>query len=233
MSDKNVQNQIDEINQKLDLVLEYVNSQRLKGEMVEDLVQDLSIVGKDAFQATVDELDRQGVEVDPGETRLLLVKLIKNTNNFSQVLNTFESILDLLNDLGPISREIIIDFIYKLHELEQKGYFEFFTTLTKVLDNVVSHYSMDDVQQLADNVVTILDTVKNLTQPDMLQAMNNAVNIYKDLDPTNVPEISLWKTIRIMNSPEMKKGFGFVITFLRTLSSQSKLMNGNQVKSKN
>lgn len=220
MSDKNVQNQIDEINQKLDLVLEYVNSQRLKGEMVEDLVQDLSIVGKDAFQATVNELDKQGVEVDPDETRLLLVKLIKNTNNFSQVLNTFESILDLLKDLGPISREIIIDSIYKLHELEQKGYFEFFTTLTKVLDNVVSHYSVHDVQQLADNVVTILDTVKNLTQPDMLQAMNNAVNIFKDLDPSDVPEYSLWKAMRELNSPEMRKGLGFIITFLKGLSAQ-------------
>lgn len=220
MSDNTVQNQIDEINQKLDLVLEYVNSQRLKGEMVEDLVQDLSIVGKDAFQGTVNELDRQGVDLDPDELRILLVKLIKNANNFSQVLNTFESIIDLLKDLGPIGHEVVIDLIYKLHEFEQKGYFEFFTTLTKVLDNIVSHYSAEDVQQLADNVVMILETVKNLTQPDMLQAMNNAVNIFKDLDPTDVPEYSLWKAMRAMNSPEMRKGLGFIITFLKGLAAQ-------------
>ncbi|NOY38416.1 MAG: DUF1641 domain-containing protein [Chlorobi bacterium] len=227
MSDKIIQTQINEINNKLDLVIQYVNDQRLKGDMVEDLVQDLSIIGKDAFQSAVIELDRQGVELDPEEIKVLLVKMIKNANNFSQVLNTFESMLDLMKDLGPISHEIIIDLIYKLQAFEQKGYFEFLTTLTKVFDNIVVHYSKEEVELLADNVVTILDTVKNLTQPDMLQAINNAVNIYKDLDPTNVPEITLWKTIRILNSPEMRKGFGFVITFLRSLTSRQRINNHN------
>mgnify|MGYP000123672055 CR=1 FL=1 len=195
--------------------------------MVEDLVQDLSIVGKDAFQSTVNELDRQGVELDPDEIRILLVKMIKNANNFSQVLNTFESILDLIKDLGPITHEVTIDLIYKLHEFEQKGYFEFITTLTTVFDNIVTHYSKEDVQLLADNVVMILDTVKNLTQPDMLQAINNAVNIFKDLDPTDVPEYSLWKTIRELNSPEMRKGLGFIITFLKGIASTEKKQISN------
>ena len=165
MSDKNVQNQIDEMNQKLDLVLEYVNSQRLKGEMVEDLVQDLSIVGKDAFQSTVDELDRQGVEIDGDEIRILLVKIIRNLNNISQVFSTFESILDLLKDMGPIAKDATIEMIYRLNEMEQKGYFEFLRAVGKVVDKVIAHYTKEDVEQLADNVVLILDTVKSLIPP--------------------------------------------------------------------
>lgn len=233
MSEKSLQLQIDQINEKLDLVLECTLDQKRRGMMLEDLAGDLSIISKDAFSSTVKELDNQGVEIDGDEIRILLVKIIRNLNNISQVFSTFESILDLLKDMGPITKDATIEMIYRLNEMEQKGYFEFFRAVSKVADKVIAHYTKEDVEQLADNVVLILDTVKSLTQPDMLQAMNNAVNIYKDLDPTNVPEISLWKTIRIMNSPEMKKGFGFVITFLRTLSSQSKLMNGNQVKSKN
>jgi uncharacterized protein YjgD (DUF1641 family) len=59
-----------------------------------------------------------------------------------------------------------------------------------------------------------------MTQPDMLKAMNNAVSIYKEMDTQNIPEYSLWKAFREMRSPEMKRGIGFMITFLKNLSNQ-------------
>ncbi len=219
MSETSLQQQIDDINRKLDLVLEYVNDQRLKGDVVQDLVQDLSIIGKDAYDTTVEELDKQNIEIDPDEVRVFFIKLLRNMNNFSVILNLFESMMDLSKDLAPLTKEATIDIIYKLHEMDRKGYFGFFSSLTRVLDNIVTHYTKEDVELLADNIVTILDTVKNLTQPDMLQAINNAVNIYKDLDPTNVPEYSLWKAMRTLNSTEMRKGIGFIITFFKGLST--------------
>lgn len=226
MNDTNIQQQINDINLKLDRVLEYVNDQRLKREMADDLMKDLSIIGKDAYQSTVDELDKQNIEIDPEEVKILVLKLLKNMNNFSVILNMFESIMDLSKDLAPLTREATIDFIYKLHELDSKGYFEFFSSVTKILDNIVTHYTKEDVELLADNIVTILDTVKSITQPDMLHAMNNAVAIYKDLDPVNVPEYSVWKAIRELSSPEMKKGIGFIFTYLKGLS-RGKTQNNN------
>jgi len=220
MSDTNIQQQINDINSKLDRVLEYVNDQKLKRDMVDDLLADLSIIGKDAYQSTVDELDKQNIEIDPDEVRILLIKLIKNMNNFSVILNMFESMMDLSKDLAPLTKEMAIEVIYKLNEFEQKGYFEFFKALTQVLDNVVTNYTKEDVELLAENIVTILDTVKSLTQPDMLHAINNAVAIYKDLDPVNVPEYSVWRAIRELSSPELKKGIGFILTYLKGLSKE-------------
>ncbi len=214
--------QIKEINQKLDLLLENVYQQRLKSEMIEDLISDVSIIGKDAFESSVDILDKQGVELDGEALQLMFFKLLKNANNFSMILNMFESMVDLMKDLGPIAKETGYDIIEKFHALEQKGYFEFFKEAIKIIDNIVTHYSVEDVRLLADNIVTIMDTLKNLTQPDMLQAMNNAVNIFKDLDPTNVPEYSVWKVMRELNSPEVKRGLGFVITFMKNLTPVEK-----------
>lgn len=217
----NVQEQINEINQKLDLLLQYVNEQRLKSETIEDLVSDVSLISKDAFSSVVYELDKQGIELNVNDIKLLAYKLLRNVNNFSQVMDMFESITDLLKDAGPIVNEVGIDFTNKLHEFEQKGYFEFFKELTNILDNIVSNYSPEDVKALADNIVTILDTVKNLTQPDMLNAINNAVSIFKNLDTNNIPEYSLWKVFREMNTPEMKRGLGFIMTFMKNLSQES------------
>jgi uncharacterized protein YjgD (DUF1641 family) len=221
MADKNIQIQIDEINQKLDLVLHYVNEQRLKSERMEDLVTDVSIIGKDIFDTAVYELDNQGIELDLEEMKMLVFKLIKNAGNFTRVLEMFESTTDFLMDAGPVAREVIIDFIKKLHEFEQKGYFSFFKELNHIMDNIIANYSDDDVRLLADNVVTILDTVKNLTQPEMLKAMNNAVNIYKNLGTEDIEEYSMFRALREMRSPEMKRGIGFIMTFLKNLSKEN------------
>ena len=193
MADKDIQKQIDDINAKLDEILVCATQQRLRSERVDDLVSDLSIIGKDAFSSTVTELDKQGIELNVDDIKHLVFKLIKNIDKFTDVVTTFESAHDLLQDLGPVAREVIIDVIKKMHDLEQKGYFEFFKEVGKIFDNIITHYSIEEVRSLADNVVTILDTVKNLTQPEMLSAMNNAVYIYQKLDIENIPEYSMWK----------------------------------------
>jgi uncharacterized protein YjgD (DUF1641 family) len=146
---------------------------------------------------------------------------MKNVGKVSYLIDTFESLYDLMQDLGPVANEMLIDMIRKMHALEQKGYFEFFAEMTRAMDNIVTHYSGEDVKLLADNVVTIMDTLKNITQPEMLQAMNNAVNVFQKLEVDDIPEYSIWKAMREMRSPEMKKGIGFMITFLKNLSNEN------------
>jgi len=220
MNDKSIQPQIDEINQKLDLVLHYVNQQRLKSEAIEDLVTDVSIVGRDVFKGVVNELDNQNIELDIDEIKILIFKLIKNVGNFANVLSAFESLNDFIKDAGPVVNEVMIDVIKKMHEFEKKGYFEFIKELMTVFDNIITNYSGEDVRLLSANIVTILDTIKNMTQPEVLGAMNNAVNIYKNLNPDDVEEYSMWKAFREMRTPEMKRGIGFLMLFLKNLSKE-------------
>jgi len=89
------------------------------------------------------------------------------------------------------------------------------------MDKVVTNYNSEDVKNLADNIVIILDVVKNITQPDVLQALNNAVNTYHKLDLENIPEYSVWKVMKELRTPEMKRGIGFLITFLKSLSANN------------
>jgi len=77
---------------------------------------------------------------------------------------------------------------------------------------------VEDVKALGDNIVTILNTVKNLTQPEMLHAINNAVSVYKNLDISVKEEISYWDLIKAARTPEMKRGMAFAIQFLKNLA---------------
>jgi uncharacterized protein YjgD (DUF1641 family) len=221
MAEKDLQKQIDDINVKLDTILECALTQKHRSERLDDLMADANIIAKDAFRSTVEELDRQGVELNWEDLKYLSLKFLKNIDKFTWVMSTFESVYDLMQDMGPVVRESIIDAIRKMAEMERKGYFEFFNELMRAADNVVTHYSGEDVRLLADNVVTILDTVKNMTQPDMLQAMNNAVNVFQKLEVEDIPDYTLWKAMKEMRSPEMRKGIGFMITFLKNLSNEN------------
>ncbi len=219
MNEKNIDIRIDALDNKLDLVLEYINQQRIKSEVVEDLISDVSIVGKDIYDASVKELENQSIEIDPDQLRLLGLNLVKNIGNFNDVMVLFGSILDFLKELGPIANELIIDLTKKMHELENKNYFAFFGELTKVLDNVVQNFTPADIRHLADNIVLIMQTVKNLTQPEMLTALNNAVKVYGSVGTETIPQYSIWKVLKEMKTPEMKSAMGFMITFMKSLTS--------------
>jgi len=218
MSEETIQLQIDAINRKLDLILEEVYAQRESRQSLQDLADDMSIIGKDIFKNTVIQLDKAGIEVDPEALTGIGLKLIRNLNNINEFLEMLESINDFMKDVGPIIHQVGLDTIHKLHELEQRGYIDFFRELSKSLDNIVTHFSADDVRALSDNIVFIMETVKNVTQPDMLKAINNALAIYKNLDMDNVEEYSIFKALMEFRKPEMKKGIGFMITFLKKMN---------------
>ena len=220
MADQNIQTQINEINRKLDLVLEEVYVQKQNREAILDLADDLSIVGKDVFKNTVIQLDKAGVELDSEAAAGLGIRLIKNIGAINQLLETLESFNDFIQDATPIAHQVGLDAIQKMNELDQKGYIDFFKELASIIDNIVTHFSVDDVRALADNIVTILETVKSLTQPDMLSAVNNAVHIFKNVDPNNIEEYSVWKLMREFNKPEMKRALGFMVTFLKNISAE-------------
>ena len=220
MTEQHIQQQIDDINRKLDIILEEVFAQKQNRESISDLMDDMSIIGRDAFKNSVIELDKAGVELDSEALKGTAIRLIRNIDNLNEFLDTLESINDFLRDVSPIMRQIGLDAIQKMNEMDQKGYIEFFRELTGIVDNVVTHFSVQDVQDLADNVVTILETVKGMTQPDMLKALDNGVKVYKSLDTKDIPEYSVWKVMREMNTPEMKRGIGFMITFLKNLTKE-------------
>ena len=224
MADNTTQ-QIAELNQKVDTILEYVNQQRLKSQAIDDLVADASIIGKDAYDSTVKALDEHEVILDPDQLRELGIRVAQNIGNFNTLLDTMSSAMDLLKDVGPIANEVIIDTTKKLNEFEQKGYFEFMKEFGAVIDNIVTHYGINDVRMLADNVVTILDSVKNLTQPEMLKSMDTAVKVFANMETDNVPEYSIFRVMREINKPEMKKAWGFLFTFLKNMSKINEINN--------
>lgn len=225
MENIKINERLDALEIKIDLLLEHVNQQRLNSNVIEDLVGDLSIIGKDFYDTTVEELDKRQVEIDPAEVTDLMISFLRNIENFKVVMNTFEMAIDLTKEMGPIANEAIIDFTKKMAVLEQKGYFELIKDFGPVIDNIVKGLTPQDMKDLAENVMLILHTVKDITQPNMLKSIDNAVHMYASIETEDIPSYSIWRLLREMNSPEMKKAFGFAITFMKNMSQNTKQNN--------
>jgi len=216
--DTNVQMQIDALDKKMDLILGYVQQQNLQSKMVEDLVSDLSIVGKDAYDSTVAELDKRQVELDPSELTGLAVSFLRNVGNIKTVMDTLEMAVDLGKEVGPIANEVIIDFTKQMNSLEQRGYFDFVKEIGPIIDNIVTGFSPQDLKELANNIVSILTIIKEMTQPEVLNTVQNAMKAFNSMETESVPSYSIWKLMKEMNSPEMKKALGYGITFMKNVS---------------
>lgn len=226
------QSQIDEINSKLDIILEEIELQKRHRREMEDLKEDLFRVGKDVYETAVTELEEVHDHIKTGDILHLGKKLLRNVNNLNRAFDQLESTRDFLRDVSPLVRESILDMMNKMDEFDRKGYFEFIKELQKAGDNVVTSFTPNDVKLLGDNIVTILNTIKNLTQPDMLQAINNAVAVYKNIDVKVDEKVSLFSLIKELNSPEVKRGFAVGLKFLKNLASleenQKNLININK-----
>lgn len=219
MADQDISRQLVEIQASLDAITAELALVKRQRQEMEDLKQDLTRVAKDLFAGAIEEFEDIAPFVKTGDFLHLVKLILRNTNSITAVIGKLESTLDFFEDFKPIGKELFNDTLEKLDELDRARYFEFAGEAMQITDNIVEHFSKQDVRLLADNIVPILETVKSITQPEMMGAIKNAVNIFDKLGTENIQEVSIWKALRELNTPEMKRGLGFMIAFMKNISN--------------
>jgi uncharacterized protein YjgD (DUF1641 family) len=184
MEDKELKLQVAELNAKVDLLLDYVNQQRLKTNQLEDLVSDLSIVGKDFYDTAVEELDNRMIEIDPDQVKCLILRILRNIENMNRFLEIFESMNDLLIDAAPIFNEVVIDFSKKLDEFEKRGYFEALKTATShevlgAIDKGVKAFKNINSEKIPE--YSLFKVIREINKPEMKYAMGFMMTFLKAL----------------------------------------------------
>lgn len=187
-----IQNQINELNEKVDTLLEYIIAQNKKNQAIDDFIDDAYKVGIDLFKTTAVELDNHGVEVDMDEVKILIFKLLKNIQTFNTLINMLESMVDLMKDATPIAREMIIDLTYQLDKLEKNGTIESLKTITT-----------------------------NLTNPDLLQSLAKISSTITNVKPDEkLDNISMFKLMKSLNNREVKSSLSYLIRILQEINKK-------------
>lgn len=217
METKQFEQQMLEINQKLDVLTQYMQEQQRRQREWQELKEDLTLIGKDIFQTAVKELDEVAHHFDSTDLIYLLKKLLRNTRNFSKMVDQLESGFDFVNDAAPLGKQVLNQIMDTLSELEKKGYFEFGKEAVKIIDTIVTTFTMDDIRLLRENIVAIIITFRNMTQPEMLGSMNNALHFFRKMDVDVDQKIGYWQLMKEMRDPEFKRGISFLIHFMKNM----------------
>jgi len=220
MSGPDISGQLAEIQASLEGITAELALVKQQRQEMEDLKEDLTRVAKDLFAGAIEEFEDIAPFVRTGDFLHLVKLILRNTNNITEVIGKLESALDFFEDFKPIGRELFADTLNTLDTLDRAKYFEFAGEAIHISDNIVEHFTREDVKLLADNIVPILETMKSITQPQMMGAVKNAITVFDKMDLNNIEEVSVWKAMRELNTPEMKRGLGFILAFVKNISNQ-------------
>lgn len=218
-----LEHKLDTMSAQLDIVVAELNEQRLRRQQWEELASDLAPISGEAMAMASRELEAVQEWVEPSDIMRLLRRILRNTNNIEEGMAKYESAMEFLADAGPLTGQAVGRMLEVLDEYERKGYFEFVGAGAGVIDRIVTNYSKEDVEALGDNVVHILDIVKDLTQPEMLAVANRLLEAVQrqqqlaDLEPEDPP--SLMALAGRMRDPEVRRGLGRALNTFKAISA--------------
>ena len=218
---------IAELNQKIDALTAQVTylaqqaqaAERAREERAE-LLRDVMPIANDAMRLATEQLQEVEDYVDLKDMLRLVKKLARALPFIEQMLDQIDGVKDLLQILGPMSKDIFNKAESMMDEADHKGYFTFARGGLKIMDNIVTSFSEDDVQQLGDNVVLILRTLKQMTQPEVMTFLNKTViDVEKEVE--SPVDISYRSLLNQMRDPNVRRGLGLTMRMLRTVGAQA------------
>lgn len=217
-----------DLNQKIDLLTAQVQflteqAQRSERERQEraELMHDIMPIVNDAFRLTTEQLEEVQEYVDLGDLLRILKRLLRNGRHIETLLNQLESVMDLLQTVGPITDQAFEKATDLLQSAEHKGYFAFARGGLQIADNVVTSFTEDDMQRLGDSIVPALNIVRQLTQPEIMSVMGNVVSDVKVEVAKPIGNVSLLALLGQMRDPDIRRGLVLMLRILRVVGTRA------------
>jgi uncharacterized protein YjgD (DUF1641 family) len=216
-----------ELNQKIDTLSAQVAYLTEQAQLLErqrqersELMRDLTPIANDAFRLAVEQLEEVQEYIDLGDLLRLSKRLMRNGRNLEAMLDQLESLMDLSQTMGPLVDDAFMKVVDALAELEHKGYFTFANASLSILDNIVTSFDEQDVNHLGDNIVLILNTIKDMTQPEIMNFIRNTLLVAGE-EVEKPIDNSLRGLISQMRDPAVRRGLALTMRVLRVIGSQA------------
>ncbi len=211
---------LDALTEQVAFIAEEVMAQRRRRESMEELTSDLMPLATRDLAAVSAELDDADISLD--DLKRLGLRVASSADRLEGLLAQLESIQELLDIASPFATDAVAALTARFADMDAKGYFAFLRQGIGLLDEVVTNYTEDDVAALGDNVVLILDTVKEMTQPDimgLLRSTATALHEQAEEAEHGTEEVpSMFGLLAQMRDPQVRVGLQRAIGMLRSIS---------------
>lgn len=185
-----------------------------------ELMQDLAPIAHQVYDMSVQQLEEIQEYVDIADLLRLLKRLVRNSRNLEKMFDQFESLVNLTETLGPLANDAFGRTVDALAAMEQKGYFAFARGGQRIIDNVVTSFTEEDVEHLGENIVLILNTVKDMTQPEIMNFVRQTL-LVAEQEIEKPVDISYSGLMSQMRDPAVRRGLALTMRVLHVIGSQT------------
>lgn len=165
------------------------------------------------------------MQSDPNlERRLAAIeeRLAANQAALDELLARSRGQQDFIDELRPIAMSMMRVGQERLGAIEQRGYLTLARSAARVLDRVATSYTAEDVDALGESVVAILDTVRAVTQPEILALVQEGAESLEEAEKAT--PIGVVGLARASGDVNVQKGLGVLVAGLRHLGRASRVL---------
>ena len=219
MLDTFVEDRIAELDRKLDFIVEEIGHLKRVRNSAEDLVADLSLVGKDAMGEATEALGT--LNLRPQDVLQLFKSVLLNARLLTTALQQLDSAADFLQDAQPIARDVYRQAVAGCQLLQEKGYFNAASSGIRITDALIQSHSATDLKQVEASVPQLIGFLRELTRPEVLQALEAIIHGFGQVQATMNVNKSVFEIARDLNSSEGRRGFAILVEFLKVVGASS------------
>ena len=207
--------QLDRIETMLAEMAAELAAVRRERDALRELTHDLMPVAQGAMTVASRELEDLSRDVSVEDLTRFLRTAVR-------VLPRLEALLAQVGPAGELVHEVtgltgagMGALSERLADAERRGYFAFARGAAVVADRVVTEFGEDDLRALGDNVVLILRTVQQMTQPEVMAFLaRTADDLHDGADDAAPSAIGLARRLR---DPEVRRGLARALAIVRDL----------------
>jgi uncharacterized protein YjgD (DUF1641 family) len=213
------EDRIAELDRKLDFIVEELANLRRLRESAQDLAADLSLVGKSAMKDAVEAFGT--ADLRPHEIVALFKAALANARLFERAIQQLQSAADFIEDAQPILRDGMRRMIHVTQALHEKGYFNATSAGLRVGDALVQSHSAEDWRQAEASVPQLIGFLRELTKPEVLQALEAITHGFGRVQATMDVNKSVFSLMRDLNSPDARRGIAILVEFLKVVGAHA------------
>jgi hypothetical protein len=182
-----------------------------------ELTHDLAPIGKQAMGTMTETFEELDVSLED------LARFARTMVDALPVIESAVAQLGSLAELGGTVTELsgpaLEAVTGRLAAADEKGYFAFARAGAGIADRVVTSFTEEDVEALGDNIVLILNTVKEMTQPEVMGMLRRTIHTVQDQDDTGEPP-SMFALVKEMRDPQVRRGLARMLAALRSMGEE-------------
>ena len=211
------EDRLEELSRQVAFLVEDAERRSRERERWAELVHDLGPVGSQALASATSTLE--GVDVSLTDVASLLRELAEALPLLRSGVAQIGVVAELAGTVSELSGPALESLTDRLSQADERGYFAFARGGVGVVDKVVTSFSEEDIAALGENIVLILNTVKEMTQPEVMGMLRRTIHTVSDQDETADPP-SMFALLREMRDPQVRRGLSRLLAALRSMGQE-------------